>query len=1333
MILVSSSIDLELCSTRLAASLGDWARARGAEIELFHWKEQTANGMLISAHHPVQVQIEAIMQGRITCTLVMFGERIGVPLKGQLPVLAQRLLEEWAADGLAHPWPEDPVQEDAWLSMGRFPLTGTVYELLAAQLSAIQAHDKVGRSGTVTCTAQIVHVAYLADRKVEPGVHEIKFNQGTLFKKEAPSGPEHEAERKHFVERIYRPQVQALQNLLKAWTGMRRGLPARRCDSDTALVEWLAATAKKTLQHLLPDRTERLPFKGSMEPYRVGDPLPLPDRVDKRDALKKALAECSINGQMLLLQGPSGCGKSSLLQKGLLDDLPPCFARAIVIVFRPEQLTARPEATPFLALLGLIADTLDAAELTRLGKIRTPPSAVASTMANEAAAALEQALVKADRCLVVGVDQFEELVDLVVFEERQRDVSGGWFQVVRLLSAIAKLGRTALAGTLELQRKSALQRLDLPQLTGLVLRFEDADFPIGAVRDFVRLTSRRAGLRLSISLVDAIVNMVERFDETRTQALGAHASASFLPLLGLWMHRFFALFQDRMSDEGGDGSSVTSAFQTSSREVTEADLRQRGISLEIAPLVGELVQAAWEEAGNFVARSDGRLRTVLVDPKALQKQLHSLLADPNMGPWIRTFIATDGTVQVQSLLAKATELGLALDGTKTEPNYTSAPDPMQMDNFFQGLLAVDHGRNLRLLDRPRDAVSKAIIDLILAFERRRLLVPSGANRVRLVHQAVVDHWQPAREWIEARSGQFERIRRIKHVADSLRYHSMETIVAGDPDIRLDVSRVLRAKREVWRSPQQQSDREHALRKACLDLLASAPDGSVVTHDGNIATSFVHEAARYNLVQPLDRWLEAEPGLVNRKLAPLEVTPLHNAAWSAFDAVRTLLKYKASIREPDADECHPIAYAISAGRDDIVNALKGAYLDCNEVVGPRLQTLTHIAAISPSVHVLMRLIDGAKRPLPCDSGLNSPLHYASYSGQTGHVRLLLPLCESSGRNQEGSMALHLAAMRNHGPVIEAILGHPELTATERDAMLLGKGVAAVPPWESPLVQAASHAQPSALEALLDHVDPADAIHCPDGRHSIVRVTAGNQIERGGAPLADRVSKCVALLLKDGRLTTQDAELARASAFDFPDALRVIDEWLLERGDMSALSADRLIDWLSGSRLEPALAVLDKSPGILDVVDSKGKRGAARLLADGLPRVIARALELGVEPSANAELFRLEAALVLRKRAYPIPEAPAKPLHPLVQQFADGGESEVQRLLIDMLPSSSVSWTLLHRLAIRGEKEAYADVMSGLLGPVPLDPFGRLPSQLASPLNQAAFESIESAYDQVGVST
>src|ERR1044072_4579109 len=134
-VLISSPSDLESERFELSNYLKLGFQAHGSYYRPLLWEEETDRGRRISSKDAVQRQIDELLAGRVQMTIVMLGERIGSPLRGDLPDKAQEVLQEWGPDGLTHPWPDadEPEAATKLLNSGKFPLTGTVYELLVAR------------------------------------------------------------------------------------------------------------------------------------------------------------------------------------------------------------------------------------------------------------------------------------------------------------------------------------------------------------------------------------------------------------------------------------------------------------------------------------------------------------------------------------------------------------------------------------------------------------------------------------------------------------------------------------------------------------------------------------------------------------------------------------------------------------------------------------------------------------------------------------------------------------------------------------------------------------------------------------------------------------------------------------------------------------------------------------------------------------------------------------------------------------------------------------------------------------------------------------------------
>ena len=1296
-VLISSPSDLETERFDLSNYLSLGFQAHGSYYRPLLWEEETDRGRRISSKDAVQRQIDELLAGRVQMTIVMLGERIGSPLRGDLPDKAQKVLEEWGPDGLTHPWPDadEPEAATELLDSGKFPLTGTVYELLVAR-------DKN--------TPGEFYVGYVADRNVTPdlSIDQITFNNGRLYATKIQTGPQNHA---NYKEREYDPQVKGLLNLLKALSSPERDTWIQRFDTAADMYKTLGRSTLDVLLSQIPDRSGQLPYKANMEHYAYDDPLPLPDRRALRSKLKTWFVNHSRDSEMMVLEGPSGCGKSSLMQKGVLGDLPYEISNAKVVVFRPTDLYERPESTPLEQILGLMCERLEQGEdsIRVPLSLRKPFATRTSDIPSKAAGALGEALDSAGRSLALGVDQFEELIDLVTLDEGRRDTKGSWWQILRFLAAALRHERVFVIGTLERMRRDSLEKLQLKERTGLIVREYNADFPIGEVRSFVISTAGEARLSLSKDLIDDIYNMVEAFESEKARSEHSHATASFLPLLAIWLSRLFSRFRDRMLDVR---SRASQGFEQAAQAITREDLEQRGITLTLAPLIGEMMQAAWDEAGQL-SQETRRIE----DRNAMLMEIQSA----RFGPRIQRFLNSHEKFDLDSFLSFANTQGWRIPGVR----WVRSPKENTLENFFNALVAIDPQENIRLIDTPRRSQITSMQALIDAHERRRLLVPTGTNRVRLVHQATIDNWLPAREWFEKKKSLLISQRRIRHLlGDISEYGSTLTdILESRPAALDDAVRVLDAKRATWTGAGGQllTEQDRKMRQICFEILVLAERGDRSVDVAGKLVFLVHTAAEYDLHEVLEGWLRKDQTLVDLETQPPKSTPLHKAAWGAKNAVRVLLRHGAKAK-PDKEGWHPIASAIQPGRLDIFTDLYGAYSSPLEIIGPANITILHEAARASDPAILNYLLQLTEEVNPRDDFRCTPFHYAARQGRTAQIDALMERCDRLAIDSNGNTALNYAIFSGHDEAVATILEHDALTDAERQVLLTGTGIEGVRPVPA-IVLAAQTAQAKVLDTLTNCCDLEDVLlRDSDGRHALAHLTYGNIAHKGGAPLTDRVTDCVLLLLERCAPSSQDVADALRGAWDFPDAKRLLKAWLVENGVFEGVSDSDLLDWLTGSQTTAALSVLRNAPGVLDKIDAKGVRGATLLIARGRSEVVTAALEEGLLPETESELFRLEAALRLIKDGVPLPRLAQAP-HPLVMRIVNGKAPELKAILESMLPNDSGFYPLPHRLALRNQQAAFVAVVSPLNDGIPRDRYGRPPSAMAPPNQQQLYRELE----------
>ncbi|QDU97187.1 ankyrin repeat domain-containing protein [Lignipirellula cremea] len=1299
-VLISSSSDLQSERWRIKSYLNSGFLMRGANYRSLLWEEETEGGQLLSAKSPVQLQIDELTSGRVHATVVMFAERIGFPLRGEPPTHAAAILEEWRSAGLHHPWPEDPAEAAELLDAGKFPLTGTVYELLVAR-----SKEHPGE----------LFIGYVADRDVAPRttLDEIQFNQARVFQASAVKG---HAPHGKFVHEEYRPQVQGLLNLLKALGSQQHAGWIQRFETAEAMYKTLGQATLETLLPRLPNRTGQLPFKGNMEHFAHDDPLPLPDRVGLRQKLKIDLVDYSRRGEMLVLEGPSGCGKSSLMQKGVLGELPYEFKDAKVIVFRPTDFFSRTEGTPLEKMLGLLCEELESSPhgIHPPLELRRPDARRALDRPAQAADSLGRLLETQKRNLFLGLDQFEELMDVIALEENQRDNARSTWQVLRFLGAALQHDRVYCIGTLEQMRRTLIAELKIRERIGLVIREEDADFPLGEVRGFLRSTTLDAGLSLSEDLVDDIFKMVEAFESDKAKQAQGGETASFLPLLGIWLYRFFVAFQDRMLDAEAGASE---RFGMASKAITTQDLRERDIAMTLGPLIGEIVEAAWLEAGQLPQE-----QCEVTDREAMFKAINQGLQTPQLRPLITPFLGPGNSFRLTPFLKLMHKMGKAIPGVSWAP----PKDQRDLDNFLNALVALDRHGNMRLREIPRESPLSTMRALIDTFERRRLLVPTGRSNVRLVHQATVDNWRPARVWLERQKESLEAERRIRHLSAEIAEFDtpLAELLAQHEKAFAYAVRVLFAKKAVWSLHHDSSlqEQDEILRSFCIRILSQAEHGDHFVDCAGIQVSFVKIAAIYGINECIEKWLSKDKTLVNHEEPETHDTPLMCAAWGAVETVR-LLKRHGAKSKPNKEGWRPVAAAIQTGRIDILQELYGEYLSPTDVIGPMGVTMLHEAARATSSAALIYLLQFSSSVDPrLETSKSTPLHFAAMSGRTAQINLLMEDCERTAADSAGQTALDHAILYGQADAVSAILDHGALTDDERDTLLAGLPCGDRPPMPA-VVRAALHAQPAVLLRLLPYCDEEKLLRNADDEHALTVLMKHNHAYEGGAPLADRVAYCVRHLLDEGQPQSRDVAAALKSVEGFPNAARMLQAWLVSCGEFDGVSDSALLGWLTGSQLLAAFSVLRNVPGVLDKTNKKGDRGATLLICKGKPEVIAAALAEEILPTLEPELFRLEAAFRLVREGVPLP-ATREPLHPIISRIAADEAPELKALLKEMLPDSKSFRPLPHRLALRDEEAAFAAVVGPLHDGVPLDQYDRPPSALAPPDRRPRYRELES---------
>ncbi|WP_298843595.1 hypothetical protein [uncultured Roseobacter sp.] len=1353
-VLISSSNDVNTAREMLDARISRIATNLRIEVESFLWKESTRDGLSLRSSETIQNQINELLDGRIELTFVMFGERIGQSLGLNPPPDAAGILEEWEAYGLTHPWPDDQADRKAALDAGKFPLTGTVYEMFVAL--GVERRDRKLR----------LKVGYVADKPLRPETKlgDICFNGGRLERSlEGNSG----SEERDRAEREYKQQTHGIINLFQALMRSAVQLEPHRYDTEEEMAAAFGVVAEESLRRRAVAEHGEQAFKPDLSHFSLDDIMKLPDRWEKRQVLHERFTGDGEAGRVLLLTGPSGCGKSSLLQKGLLGELKGQLAKAVAVAVRPTDFSPRTEKTPLRKFYGFLLDVLEERGVAGLQKLRRVPAGSTDQQLDAAASGLLDTLVAGGHKLVLGVDQFEEILDYASLEgEEEKSRPGSWWQLLRFIGRIAQGPGIWVAATLETQRKDRLEEMGLRKDGVLLWDSEHVGFEVGTVRHFVLHVARDKGLPLDISVAEALQSMVEGFEKQKVQSSAGQSQASFLPLLSLWMHRLFSSFRDRIVAPGDDG--ITGVFDTSTKLIEPQDIVARGLQFDLQNLVSDLVQDAWKEAspelaselaglGKFRVTDFDSFRDHISRLSAQNSQIKALVAHCN------TPAGFDSTSFLGALVE---DFARTMPGVEENPKELSEEALLSLGRFYSGLVKFDGSANKRLIDMPGNSSVDSIQRLINSHLSRRLLEPVGENGVRLVHQAVIDNWLPGRLWFASRSEQFDRRRRLESLSRD-RSELEKRTAAAAKDLVVDALYVLDGMQSVWgiRNLGDLKEEDQSTIDFCFEILASETDGTEVFEVEEQELSPLKIAAIYGQADLIDKWLDRlrpkslmqrlrssfapREDVVNRSYRPKGSTPLMSASWASEPAVEVLLKHGARFNQEDKAGWHPVAGAIQAGQVGIVQKLLPLYGTTNPVIGPSGFTAAHEAARSTQTGPLEYLVQKFEAPLPASDEVYAitPLQIAAAAGRVEHIEMLMPFGGVAERDASGNTCIDRAVHGDHGVSVRTILESEHLDDGDRTLLLTGAQLSDDRISLSPLALAAALAAPKAMAVLLEHCpDPTDAAHSSDGMNLVEALLHKHNVPSTSGSVQDRVIECLNLLLNNDRIRKLPLQRALEFTQYIPAARRIIENKFILEGNLEGVPPPVLLSFACSKRQRVARAALSKRPDILDFLFEDGRTGAQLLLQNAEPGVLSHALRKKILPGVmDPALFSLQAALrILTAYKKGSDEtnwadqvkAPLKDLfigidrtalHELVLRFLDDPETGEFARLIEMGGKDGEIAPFLHRLAIRNEEAIFAEVLFGMSGSVPLDAFGRRPSELAPDASQADFAAIEKKYE------
>ncbi|NJL27641.1 MAG: hypothetical protein HC897_06935 [Thermoanaerobaculia bacterium] len=953
------------------------------DLSIYAWEVETAQTPfddLLPAQKQIPSPDDPLCRGVIAC----FGEWIGRPLTDDSYLKILEPLEpqrENRAYCLVHPWRDEAAAD------GGFPLTGSTYEVLAA----IAARRRASEGGFLRTPP--LFLRFVGPKEVidEPIVGRAAWGNRRLrqwVQDEFRHDEDEELRRRALIKK----QLEQLRNFA-LYLNHVLGHVTNFVADEEELAEQLKAWLGRDLG-LFPALSGRDPFKG-LRHYDVEDADVFYGREnDRKEAMRTIHSLWSRVGgaKWYWVKGVSGAGKSSFLRAGLVGHLVktahPRKLLTYCVVKTAELSTASsrsgelephgPLRRLFERCLGSVLESyrdcgeVEVAVAARLAdfdviadreKARWAARVVAEHLRGPGEVAREN---QGGRRLVIGFDQFEEVVDLLC------DSASGppWESLLELMTQLSSLPGFLILATLREDRIGAL--LGQPGLAALYRESAQAScflaFPSPTdLAHIIREPFKNVpGLVLAPDLIETLVGRVHGF----ATASKGMTPASLLPLVSLTLERLYRNVALPLIEEPTLPVDAQLQFEraadTTARESSAAVLtaeRAHGY-LDVETAINALAQEAVEETKTAVGPNweDSAIATLL-----------------------RRLIAWIGSAEQMFTLRSA-----ELPGDATVAALARAM-------IQRRLIVQESGDRIRLVHEAVIANWPAAQTWL---DKERPLL----NEVAML-RGFTERWceeNLAPKWIEAGSG---LVVQPAAAVLTLWFDQLD----GLP-----------------RHP----DPEHkaALRDFCLEVLAhhNKPDervGEAPRHPPHF-----HLAVAYQRADIARAMLAKMPAAVDLKRSDERTALFFPAFVGNRELTDLLIEHGADPDLPDEKQWRPIHAASVNGSVDVVARLvkAGAHLAAKRAPGDTAPI--HLAAMYGRARLIEFLVKEQHVEVDLrDAQGQTPLIRAASANQVESIRALVALGADPhttlrpGQGEDfGWTALHLAARDGATSAIDALL-------------------------------------------------------------------------------------------------------------------------------------------------------------------------------------------------------------------------------------------------------------------------------------------------------------------------
>lgn len=536
---------------------------------------------------PAQEQIYLPSDRNCKAVVCILGEKLGTPLGPDMPLGPIGNVHSAGGYYLQHPWV--PGAE----ANGAFPLTGTVFEYLTSLHAKLDGKLLLLILGDETILTEDNPLnANWGFGQLENAAREKFGRRGQDFR--------------DWTDVSYIPQLTQLRNFTRYLRarGYFIGNP-NLIATEKDLRDKVRTFLERTLRYRRRI-SGRNPFK-ALEPYDVADMEVFFGRSEWRRAaldLWENLWRAETKRPIFGIVGASGTGKSSLLRAGMFAHLVDENTKGDYsgLVVRPEEIipasgsSARDEQGPLAAgspvrrLVARLAEGLGNSAhckraLDEIEKRIRPEEQLGATVE-----ALLSWLPR-ERRLIIGIDQFESLVDASV-EPQTRASTSLLFQFLRLAIDTRRIG---VIYTLQTTRLPLLE-MD-PILGDAFLLGETKLVPplLEGLDELIRKPFELVGMVLEAALQRKLREKILEF-------AGESGRDTLLPLVSVTLSRLYETNRHR-SDLGKQGSGMKSQSGRSSVDHLSDDqdavlmlpLKGNEEHLSVGKAIAEFAEQAFQE------------------------------------------------------------------------------------------------------------------------------------------------------------------------------------------------------------------------------------------------------------------------------------------------------------------------------------------------------------------------------------------------------------------------------------------------------------------------------------------------------------------------------------------------------------------------------------------------------------------------------------------------------------------------------------------------------------------------------------------------------------------